>query len=215
VLRASRAQWANVTTRLGDRAAAAGLIKYKQGVWAGANRTYADEYERGHLDYLAGIDQVGQYSMLVGYIDFFGCRSILDVGCGHGVLRSRLDRVAFERYVGIDPVVAAIAIAQQYADARTEFVVGDVFLPQLGSFDAVVCCEVLYHIPELEAALDRIRALIKPEGYLLTSHLQHPRDAGLYRMLSERFELVSAYDLGNDTARGIRHRKVAAYRRTI
>jgi 2-polyprenyl-3-methyl-5-hydroxy-6-metoxy-1,4-benzoquinol methylase len=215
VLRELRAQPAKVTARLGDWAAAAGLIKYKQGVWAGANRAYADEYERGHWDYLASIDQVGQYSMLVGYLDFFGCRSILDVGCGHGVLRSRLERVAFERYVGIDPVAAAIAIAEQYADARTEFTVGDVFLPELGSFDAVVCCEVLYHIPELGAALDRIRALINPEGYLLTSHLQHPRDAGLYRMLNERFELVSLYELGNNTVRGIRHRKVAAYRRTI
>jgi 2-polyprenyl-6-hydroxyphenyl methylase/3-demethylubiquinone-9 3-methyltransferase len=211
---ALRAHRANVTSLLRDRAAAAGLIKYKQGVWAGVNGAYADQYERGYWDYLKGIDQVGGYSMIVGYVDFFSCRSILDVGCGNGVMRSRLERVAFERYVGIDPVAAGIAIAQQYADVRTEFMVGDVFLPQLGSFDAVVCCEVLYHIPELEAALDRIRVLVNPGGYLLTSHLSHPRDAGLYRMLNERFELVSAYDLRNDTARGIRQRKVAAYRRT-
>ena len=52
------------------------------------------------------------------------------------------------------------------------------FLAQLGSFDAVVCSEVLYYVHELQAALDRIRELINPGGYLLTSNIRHPQTPG-------------------------------------
>ena len=209
-----RVRSVRLADHLRGRAVAAGLMRYNEARSAPEHSTWTDEYESGYWEYLGGVEQLGQYSMLVGYLEFFGCKSILDVGCGHGVMRSRLDRVAFERYIGIDPVAAAIAIAQRIADARTEFLVGDVFLAQLVSCDAVVCCEVLYYVPELEAALDRIRELINPGGYLLTSHLRHPADAGLYRLLDERFDLVSAYDLSNSSARGMRRRRVAAYRRT-
>jgi hypothetical protein len=49
---------------------------------------------------------------------------------------------------------------------------------------------------------------------MLTSTIRHPGDVGLYRLLAERFELIDLVELTNQAAR-IRHRRVAAYRRTV
>jgi hypothetical protein len=58
-----------------------------------------------------------------------------------------------------------------------------------------------------------MRDLVTPGGHFLTSNVRHPGDVGLYRLLSQRLELVDAVDLANDTDRGRRRRRVAAYRR--
>ena len=210
-----RARSASIAEHLRGLAVSAHMMRYDFARSTPDVSRWTTEYKSGYWDYLGGIDQLGHYSLLAGYIDFFGCKSILDVGCGSGVLRSHMNGIAFERYVGIDPVPAALAIAKSRADERTEFLLGDVFLPQLASYDAVVCSEVLYYVPHLRVALDRIRELINPGGHLLTSHLRHPTDAGLYRMLNAQFDLVSTYNLSNKGTYGLRRRCVAAYRKTI
>jgi 2-polyprenyl-3-methyl-5-hydroxy-6-metoxy-1,4-benzoquinol methylase len=172
---------------------------------------WRNRYENGGWDYLGSVHQLAHYSVLAGYLGFYGCRSILDVGCGSGLLRARLTNGAFERYVGVDPVPAAIERAQALADGRTKFVVGDVFLADLGRFDAVVCNEVLYCVPDPEAILDRVRALMEPGGYFMTSNMRHPGDIGLRRMIAERFELLVAADIRNRSDRGRHRRQVAVY----
>jgi 2-polyprenyl-6-hydroxyphenyl methylase/3-demethylubiquinone-9 3-methyltransferase len=208
-----RARLARLADGLRGRAAAAGLAGYHEARLRRDPQVWNDEYASGAWEYLGGIDQLGHYSILVGYLEYFDCASILDLGCGHGVLRSRLERVGFERYLGIDPIEEAIARALPAADARTEFQVGDIFLPGLPASDAIVCSEVLYYVPELERVLDRIHELLHPDGFLLTSHVRHTTDEALYRLLATRFTLVSSFDLSNTTPKGRRERRLAAYQR--
>jgi 2-polyprenyl-3-methyl-5-hydroxy-6-metoxy-1,4-benzoquinol methylase len=172
------------------------------------------EYETGFWDYLGGISQVARYSLLAGYCEQLDHDSILDVGCGAGIFRARLGHVDFQRYVGIDPVTAAVEQASRLADSRTTFLIGDVYLPQLEQFDIVVCNEVLYYLQQTARQLDRIRDLVRPGGHMLTSIIRHPGDVGLYRLIAERFELIDTVELTNQAAR-IRRRRVAAYRRTV
>lgn len=214
---ATRAQWmrgrlANLASHGRGLAVAAGLAKYKP--WLTPDvADWSDRYESGGWDYLEGIHQMYQYSILSGYIAFLESRYILDVGCGTGLLRARMTGIPFHRYVGIDPVAVAIERAERLADERTEFVVGDVFLPSLGQFDAVVCNEVLYCVPEPEALLDRTQELVRAGGHFLTSNMRHPGDMGLYRVLGERFELVAAVNVMNDSERGKRRRRIALYKK--
>ena len=175
---------------------------------------WRSRYDSGGWDYLAGVGQLGHYSLLAGYLQFYECRSILDVGCGEGLLRARMDNMRFDRYVGIDPVATAVQRAQSRADARTEFVVGDVFSADLGDFDAVVCNEVLYCVPDPAAILDRARTLLRQGGYFLTSNMRHPGDAGLRRLIAERFRLDAASEIRNTSERGSHRRQVAAYAAT-
>jgi 2-polyprenyl-3-methyl-5-hydroxy-6-metoxy-1,4-benzoquinol methylase len=130
-----------------------------------------------------------------------------------GLLRERLDRAAFDSYIGVDPVRAAIEAARHLSDERTRFVIGDVFSPELGQFDIVICNEVLYSLPEPPRQLTRLEQMLKPGGHLLTSDVRHPGDVGLRRLLDERLDLIDAVEVENDTRVGRRRRRVAAYRR--
>jgi 2-polyprenyl-3-methyl-5-hydroxy-6-metoxy-1,4-benzoquinol methylase len=174
---------------------------------------YEHQYETGHWDYLSGVDQVARYSVLIGYADQLPHRTILDVGCGSGILRARMGHLDFEHYVGIDPVARAIEQARHLTDDRTTFMLGDVFLPELEPADVVVCNEVLDVLPDPRRQLDRIRELVRLDGHLLTSNLRFPGDVGLYRLLGERFKRVDEVDVSNRTLRGRRRRRIGVYRR--
>lgn len=154
---------------------------------------WGEEFESGELDYFADVRQLARYSVLVGYIRHLGATaSILDVGCGAGVLAERLGDTPYERYLGIDPVPQAIEQAAHLADKRTRFEVAEYPSRALGEFDAVVCNEVLYGVPDPERLLDDIATILPPGGSLLASIWRHPAEVGLYRMLDSRFELVDA-----------------------
>jgi 2-polyprenyl-3-methyl-5-hydroxy-6-metoxy-1,4-benzoquinol methylase len=189
------------------------LAGYEAAISPATVASYEHQYETGHWDYLSDLDQVARYSVLIGYAEQLPHRTILDLGCGSGILRARMGHVDFERYVGVDPVARAIEQARDLADGRTTFTLGDAFLPELESVDIVVCNEVLYSIPDPRRQLDRIRELVRVDGHLLTSNLRHPGDVGLYRLLGERFERMDMVEVSNRTPRGRRRRRIAVYKR--
>lgn len=214
-LRARAATWGGrLSAELRSLAIRAGISSYESALTVPTVSDWTREYGTGHWDYLSGIDQLARYSILAGYCDRVDHDSILDVGCGAGIFRARIGHVDFQRYVGIDPVGAAIEQASRLADDRTTFLIGDVFLPQLEQFEIVVCNEVLYALPLPARQLDRIRDLVRPGGHMLTSNIRYPGDVGLYRLIAERFELIDAVELSNQAARS-RHRRVAAYQRAV
>lgn len=181
--------------RLRRRARAAGLelgvLRYRSEPWTA--EAWAHGYGSGQLDYFAGIDELPRYSLLLGYLGFLGGEpEVLDVGCGPGLLRRRMGGLPVARYVGIDPTPAAIEAAADLADDRTAFVVGDVTDPalDLGRFDVVVCNEVLSVAEDPAAVLDRVAALLRPGGHVLTSTWRHPGDDALVRLLDDRFRPV-------------------------
>jgi 2-polyprenyl-6-hydroxyphenyl methylase/3-demethylubiquinone-9 3-methyltransferase len=191
----------------------AGLLSYESAISPPSVASWEQDYETGRWDYLGGIDQLARYSLLAGYVEALDGATILDVGCGVGLLRARLEHLDFERYVGIDPVAAAIERARERAETRSEYLVADVFDPGLGEFDIVICNEVLYALPDPGRQLDRIRDLLRPGGHVLTSSIRHPGDVGLERLLRARFDVVDAVEIANRTGRGTRRRRVGAYRR--
>lgn len=96
-------------------------------------------------------------------------RHVLDVGCGAGRLGAAL-RAAGRRVIGIelDPV--------QAARARTcldHVLVGDVETMDLpfspGTFDCIVCADVLEHLRNPWQFLARCRGLLTPDGALVVS----------------------------------------------
>jgi 2-polyprenyl-6-hydroxyphenyl methylase/3-demethylubiquinone-9 3-methyltransferase len=176
-----------------------GVIPYAQADTA-TLQDWNSEYASGEIDHYADLDQLGRYSVLIGYVRFLGDRpSILDFGCGVGLLRERLGDVAVGRYRGIDPAREAIKRATRLQDERTSFLVAEV-PPADKSFDEVVCNEVLYVVPDAAATLAIVHGVLRQHGHLLTSNWHHPGDQALDRLISQRFELVDGVDVR--TSRG-------------
>ena len=147
-------------------------------------------YEAGYLDYYAEPDALARYGILAAYITHIGARSILDVGCGPGLLRPHVEGVGFTRYLGLDPSRVAIEQARRFEDDRTSFAVAERPAPESGPFHVVVCNDMLYYLDDPGAFLDHTRDLLEPDGYVVAAVWRHPGDVLLHRLLDERFDVV-------------------------
>lgn len=102
-------------------------------------------------------------------------REILDAGCGTGGLIRRLERMhSGWRWTGID----LEPLACEWARARCTAKIIQGSLTALpfadGSFDAVVCADVLYHLDEDSAALRELCRVLRPGGWVVINVPAHP-----------------------------------------
>lgn len=147
-----------------------------------------------------------------------GARAAHEVGCGEGELSGRLARAGLV-VRGTDAFPETVAEARRRASAAglaIEFERRAVqeLDPEADGAELVVCCEVLEHLPEPEAALDALAALARP--WLIASvpreplwralnlarlsyvrelgntpgHVNHFSRRGFRRLLERRFEVV-------------------------
>jgi 2-polyprenyl-3-methyl-5-hydroxy-6-metoxy-1,4-benzoquinol methylase len=110
--------------------------------------------------------------------------SLLDVGCGQGVLQRRLRALGYARYLGIDGSQEAIARAQTERDARTEFRCADAesFTPQ-DRFDVIVYNEVLYYLKDPVDVVRRLARALNPDGIVIVSMLRWTSSRRIWRSL--------------------------------
>lgn len=111
-------------------------------------------------------------------------RRVLDVGCGSGHESVRL-ALAGAEVVGVDAMPEMVALAAHHAaeagvEERTRF--SDASLSELqGSFEDVLCLNVLDHLEEPAPMLAELARLIAPGGQVVVS-LPHPvKDRGGWR----------------------------------
>lgn len=99
--------------------------------------------------------------------------SVLDVGCGGGLMSEPLARLG-ARVTGIDPGAQNIAIARGHAEPQglaIDYRVATVedLVAEGRVFDAVVCLEVVEHVPDVAAFVAACAALVRPGGVLVLS----------------------------------------------
>ena len=97
--------------------------------------------------------------------------AVLDVGCGTGSLSLLLAEAGHD-VDGIDFAPGMIAVAHDKAAAANStarFAVQDGGAPQFAaaSFDAIICRQVLWALPDRKAALRNWSALLRPAGRLI------------------------------------------------
>jgi 2-polyprenyl-3-methyl-5-hydroxy-6-metoxy-1,4-benzoquinol methylase len=94
---------------------------------------------------------------------------VLDVGCSTGYLAERLQQHG-ATVVGLDVDERSAELARRHC---VEVHVGDVETMELpfepGSFDAVVCGDLIEHLRDPQAMLARLRPLLRPGGRLVLS----------------------------------------------
>jgi 2-polyprenyl-6-hydroxyphenyl methylase/3-demethylubiquinone-9 3-methyltransferase len=98
---------------------------------------------------------------------------VLDIGCGGGLISEPLARMG-AKVTGIEPKVANIKAALAHAepqgldiDYRAATVEDLVAAGE--TFDAVVCLEVVEHVPDVGAFLKSCAAAVKPDGVMVLS----------------------------------------------
>jgi 2-polyprenyl-6-hydroxyphenyl methylase/3-demethylubiquinone-9 3-methyltransferase len=179
-----------------------GVLPHRPERWT--TEGWTEAYGSGQLDYYGTLDELARYSLLVGYVGFFFPPSpdrppprLLDVGCGTGLLRTRLPETAVGDYVGVDLSPVAVEAAGNRPLPGTRFLEGDVFSVDIGRFDVVVLNEMLYYVEDLEPFFGRLRELLEPSGLLLISMWRHPGDRSLWQEVDRRFPLVDRVEARN------------------
>lgn len=112
----------------------------------------------------------GRLSWFDKAIDWQG-KDVLDLGCAGGFMAEALAEKG-ANVTGIDPAADAIEAARAHADQgdlaiRYDVGVGEDLPYADGSFDAVVCVDVLEHVKDLAQVVREIARVLRPGGLLL------------------------------------------------
>lgn len=154
----------SLTTRL--------LRKFKaEGRTLPSKETWEAEYQTGKWNYLRNDDELPRYAILAGYLnERCSGGSILDLGCGDGVLCERLTPGSYGKYLGIDISAEAVARAAALDLAGARFACADVEQFELDeSFDAIVINEVLYYFRDPVRVVERFAEALTARGVMLAS----------------------------------------------
>lgn len=182
-----------------------GLVKYRPGPWS--VQRWDAAYGGGQLEYFAGLSDRGRYSVLVGYLDALApLGSVLDVGCGPGVLFARCRHLSFDRWSGFDLSPAAVAAASSLADARARFFAEDMLASEATwngeRYDCIVVNEVLNMCEDPAKLLALIKgALVGPESHVVISAWRHRGDRQLWSLIDRDFYEVDRVDLRSSSSR--------------
>jgi 2-polyprenyl-6-hydroxyphenyl methylase/3-demethylubiquinone-9 3-methyltransferase len=119
--------------------------------------------------------------------------SLLDIGCGGGLICEPLARLGGQ-VTGLDPAIENIeagrrhaagqGLAIDYVNATVEDLQG-----QGRTFDAVLCLEVVEHVPDVGAFLKSCAALVRPGGLMLLSTINRTMKAYLLAIVGAEYVL--------------------------
>ena len=160
---------------------------------------WEQEYAAGTWKYVEELRELARYSVIIGYGAYFKPGgSVLDVGCGTGLLQRRVRALGYSHYLGIDGSETAIAQALQERDARTEFLCADaeIYAPQ-ESFDVIIFNEILYYLSDPVGIFQRMARALNPEGIVVVSMRQTPNSPPIWRSLDRVARTLDAVMVAN------------------
>lgn len=98
------------------------------------------------------------------------CFSVLDIGCGTGALGRHLKGKGVAEVCGIELSHTATLEAMQVLDRVIEGDVERIELPFMPEhFDCIICADVLEHLIDPWAVMQKLYALLKPGGFIVAS----------------------------------------------
>lgn len=156
-------------------------------------------YEQGEWDYLTKIDELGHYSLLVGYCQYLNPKgNILDIGCGEGLLQQRLSYLPYQSYVGVDVSSAAIAKVKERGNTRNTFIVADAsqYKPSQ-AMDIIFFNECLYYFEKPHSVLVHYSRYLSNDGYFVISMFDQPESDLCWQILEANYKVIDAVSITN------------------
>jgi SAM-dependent methyltransferase len=150
------------------------------------------QYKDGIWRCLRRLPERPRYNQIVGYLNAFKPGgSVLDIGCGEGLMRDYLSKGAYSSYLGIDISAEAIRLATQKGYSEAEFVTADAaeYLPP-ESYDVIIFNEVLYYLSQPLAVVQRYARFLKPGGLFVVSLFRTPRTEAIRKQLAETYDFT-------------------------
>ncbi|OIN58152.1 class I SAM-dependent methyltransferase [Arsenicibacter rosenii] len=151
------------------------------------------QYDKGLWHGLKALDELGRFSVVVGYIKFLkpDQPDILEIGCGEGLLQQRLQQQNYGRFVGLDISDRAIDAARADADPKCTYLVADMdrYTPE-GTFDMIVFSESVYYSKHILKTLQRYSQFLKPDGLFLITINQHKHSDTYWTEIMAGVQLV-------------------------
>ncbi|KXF77772.1 hypothetical protein ATN84_07475 [Paramesorhizobium deserti] len=186
-------------------------------------RTFWNEWNASYREHDIQDVCVRQAEVVVGWLNALdqGGIDILEVGCGSGWFCPQL--ASFGRVTGTDLSNEVLARARQRWP-QIAFIAGDFMkLDFGGTFDVIVTLEVLSHMPDQKAFVDKLSTHLRPGGYLMLAtqnrfvlerfnHIPPPAPGQLRRwvdkrelhsLLEPRFEITEIFSVSPKADRGI------------
>jgi len=145
-------------------------------------------------------------------------KSLLDVGCGGGILTEALARMG-AKMTGIDMGEKPVDAAGRHAAAsglsiRYERTSPEEFARQApASFDGVVCMELLEHVPDPQAVVHACSVLVRPGGDVFFSTLNKTLKSFVFAILGAEYILRLLPKHSHDWRRFIRPEELSAWAR--
>lgn len=129
---------------------------------------WEQQYTRGDWDHLSS--EVPRYGVLCSYMKHLGHPiSLLDIGCGEGLILRFCDREWLVKYTGLD-------ISQTALDRIKTLLPADRLICSTleefstdQKFDVILFNEVLYYTTDPESHLKKFRNFLNPNGLFLIS----------------------------------------------
>jgi SAM-dependent methyltransferase len=151
--------------------------------------TWDAQYAAGEWSFLRDAAERGRYDIVAGYLDALRAGgTILDIGCGEGLLLHRLRKPERIRYIGIDVSLVALRKAKADNPGRAAFVCAnaeDLFTAVRP--DAVVFNESLYYFERPVDTALRYMAALQDGGIAIVSmYLGSHRSRAILRALQRR-----------------------------
>ena len=120
----------------------------------------------------------------------FAGKSVLDVGCGGGILAESVARRGAASVLGIDLATKPLRVAQLHAmeagvdniDYR-EVAAEALATEQPGAFDVVTCMEMLEHVPVPASVVRACAGLVRPGGQVFFSTINRNAKAFLFAIV--------------------------------
>lgn len=119
--------------------------------------------------------------------------SILDIGCGGGLVAEPLTRLG-ARVTGIDPAADNIAAARTHAatsglEIDYRAVTAEELAASGASFDVVLCLEVVEHVTDPAAFIALAASLTRPGGLVLASTINRTMKAWVLAIVGAEYVL--------------------------
>ncbi|MBK7320421.1 bifunctional 2-polyprenyl-6-hydroxyphenol methylase/3-demethylubiquinol 3-O-methyltransferase UbiG [Candidatus Villigracilis affinis] len=119
---------------------------------------------------------------------------ILDVGCGGGILSEALAK-AGAQVTGLDLSEASLQVARQHAQQQGLNIeyryerVEDLAQKEAGTYDVVVCMEMLEHVPEPSKVIAACSQALKPGGLAFFSTINRTPKGFLFAIVGGEYIL--------------------------